>query len=73
MFRVSYGTASWSWQGSCVVQGHFNGERVIKTRVTKLLSYLGCYSSLVFDLLAEPRGLLGNAVGVEAVDLVLDG
>lgn len=27
----------------------------------------------MFDLLAEPRRLLGDAVGVEAVDLVLYG
>lgn len=36
-------------------------------------SYLLCYSSLMFDLLAESRSLLCDAVGVQAVDLVLDG
>lgn len=35
--------------------------------------YLGCYSSLMFDVLAEPGGLLCDAVGAEAVDLVLYG
>lgn len=35
--------------------------------------YLWGESSLVFDLLAQPGRLLGDAVGVEAVDLVLDG
>lgn len=35
--------------------------------------YLWSKSSLVFDLLAQPGRLLGDAVGVEAVDLVLDG
>lgn len=44
-----------------------------RTRAIKLLSYLRCYSSLMFDVLADPRGLLCNAVAVQAVDLVLYG
>lgn len=39
----------------------------------KLVSYLRCYSGLMFDVLAEPGGLLCDAVGAEAVDLVLYG
>lgn len=36
-------------------------------------AYLRFESGLMFDLLTEPGGLLGDAVGVEAHDLVLDG
>lgn len=38
----------------------------------KPLPYLRSHSSFMFDLLADPRRLLGDAVGVEAVDFVLD-
>lgn len=39
----------------------------------ELLSYLSCHAGLVFDVLADPRRLLRDAVGVEAVDFVLYG
>lgn len=60
--------------GQCQLQSSILEKDTSAGRVIfKLLTYLRCHSSLMLDLLAEPRCLLCDAVGVEAVDLVLYG
>ena len=38
----------------------------------RVSQYLGRHPGLVFDVLAESGGLLGDAVAVETVDLIFD-